>query len=458
MITLEDIRACFEGAVPSSLATCASDGTPNVSYISQVYYVGHQQVALTFQFFNKTRQNILQNPQASLIVIDPVTADQYRLSLIYIHTEEKGATFERMKAHLSGIASATGMESIFKLKGADIYKVINIEALNPRPQQQEQASHQPKNSLLNLRHVLAAINQAQELGELFEATLKALTHKMGIEYAILLLPDESGKKLYTVESIGYPSSGVGAEFPIGFGVIGTTAQISSPIRINHMTAQYSYVQSMQDFFRHAKDSANLETQIKFPGLDKPHSQIAIPILDRDRLQGILYAESMQDNYFTYDHEDALECVGLMMGQAMAKLQSAEICTVEENEMTAEFVGIPSSPTNQGLSQMTPCQIRYYRKTKSIFIDEDYLIKGVAGCILWTLLQIYQQEDRRQFSNKELRLNKLLDLPDIDDNLEARLILLKRRLHERCDFIHIVKTGRGIFELEIGKPFTLSLLD
>lgn len=457
MITLEDIRACFEGTVPSSLATCSADGTPNVSYISQVYYVGHQQVALTFQFFNKTRQNILDNPQASLIVVDPVTAEQYRLNLIYIHTEETGPTFERMKAHLSGIASATGMETIFKLKGADIYKVISIEALNPKLPQQPEAP-QISNSLLKLRHVLTSIIQAQELGELFELTLKALAKDMGIQHAILLLPDESGTKLYTVESIGYPNSGVGAEFPIGFGVIGTAAKIRSPIRINHMTTQYSYVQSMQDFFRSTKDSASLETQIKFPGLDKPHSQIAIPIVDQHRLLGILYAESMQDYYFTYDFEDALMCVALLMAQAITKLQSVENCPMEENATSAENDRLSGSQVAPALAQMAPCQIRYFRKTKSIFIDEDYLIKGVAGCILWTLLQLYQKEDRRQFSNKELRLNKLLDLPDIDDNLEARLILLKRRLKERCDFIDIRKTGRGVFELDISKPFTLAILD
>ena len=457
MITLEDIRACFEGTVPASLATCSADGTPNVSYISQVYYVGHQQVALTFQFFNKTRQNILDNPQASLIVVDPVTAEQYRLNLIYIHTEETGPTFERMKAHLSGIASATGMETIFKLKGADIYKVISIEALNPKLPQQPEAP-QISNSLLKLRHVLTSIIQAQELGELFELTLKALAKDMGIQHAILLLPDESGTKLYTVESIGYPNSGVGAEFPIGFGVIGTAAKIRSPIRINHMTTQYSYVQSMQDFFRSTKDSASLETQIKFPGLDKPHSQIAIPIVDQHRLLGILYAESMQDYYFTYDFEDALMCVALLMAQAITKLQSVENCPMEENATSAENDRLSGSQVAPALAQMAPCQIRYFRKTKSIFIDEDYLIKGVAGCILWTLLQLYQKEDRRQFSNKELRLNKLLDLPDIDDNLEARLILLKRRLKERCDFIDIRKTGRGVFELDISKPFTLAILD
>lgn len=37
--TLHSIRPALEGAVPAVIATCARDGTPNVSYISEVHYV-----------------------------------------------------------------------------------------------------------------------------------------------------------------------------------------------------------------------------------------------------------------------------------------------------------------------------------------------------------------------------------------------------------------------------------
>ena len=47
---------------------------PNVAYISQVYYVDERHVALSFQFFNKTRQNILANPRATAVLLHPQTA------------------------------------------------------------------------------------------------------------------------------------------------------------------------------------------------------------------------------------------------------------------------------------------------------------------------------------------------------------------------------------------------
>jgi adenylate cyclase len=63
-VPLESIRACFEGVIPSPLATCAPDGTPNVTYMSIVHYVDADRVALSRQFFNKTRANLDSNPTA----------------------------------------------------------------------------------------------------------------------------------------------------------------------------------------------------------------------------------------------------------------------------------------------------------------------------------------------------------------------------------------------------------
>jgi hypothetical protein len=100
------------------------------------------------------------------------------------------------------------------------------------------------------------------------------------------------------------------------------------------------------------------------------------------------------------------------------------------------------------------QVKHYREDDTVFLDNEYLIKGVAGGILWRLLSAYQNEGRSDFSNKEIRLDQTLDLPDIKDNLEARLILLRRRLEEReCD-IQIEKTARGRFRLVVKKPLQL----
>ena len=70
-IPLESIRPCLQGVIPSWVATCSADGVPNATVISIVRYVDPERVALTRQFFNKTRANLDANPQAQVIVVDP---------------------------------------------------------------------------------------------------------------------------------------------------------------------------------------------------------------------------------------------------------------------------------------------------------------------------------------------------------------------------------------------------
>jgi hypothetical protein len=102
----------------------------------------------------------------------------------------------------------------------------------------------------------------------------------------------------------------------------------------------------------------------------------------------------------------------------------------------------------------PLTVRHYRADDSIFVGDDYLIKGVAGAILWKLVGDYARDGRTEFTNRELRLDPAIRLPDLSDNLEARLILLQRRLAERSDVVRIEKTGRGRFRLNVQRPMQL----
>ena len=61
------------------------------------------------------------------MLIDPLTYDQFRLTLVYERTERRGTVFERLRDDVDAIAALQGMQDVFKLRAADIYRVLHIE-------------------------------------------------------------------------------------------------------------------------------------------------------------------------------------------------------------------------------------------------------------------------------------------------------------------------------------------
>lgn len=70
---------------------------------------------------------------------------------------------------------------------------------------------------------------------------------------------------------------------------------------------------------------------------------------------------------------------------------------------------------------------------------------------------FQTCGREQYQHAQIRLDANLRLPDIKDNLETRLILLRRRLDERCEFMRLVHAGRGQLHMEVRRKLKLQEL-
>lgn len=436
MIALDDIRDSLEGVVPGVAATCSAEGVPNVCYISQVEYVDFAHVALSFQFFNKTRQNVLSNAHAVVAVVDPESAAVHRLHLRYLRTETAGAIFERMKAKLASIAHSAGMADVFKLRGADIYRVERIEQM-PGPVMPKQRR---RSGLSALRQLSDALSRARDLGQLIDVLLEGLSCHFGIEHAMVLAADHVGGRFYTLATRGYGSSSVGAEIPLGLGAVGAAASARVPIRLAHVAAEYGYVRAIRDTA--AKDpawAARLELGIPFPGLKAPHSQLAVPIEAEGTVLGVLYVESAEERRFSYDDEDALVTLSRQLALAMRGYESDDA---------------PPSRAPDSKASGKQLTVKYFAENSSIFFDDDYLIRGVAGAICWKLLRHFVEEGRTEFSNRELRLDRALGLPELADNLEARLLLLERRLREKDAGIAIQRTERGRFQLLVEPTLTL----
>ena len=129
MIT-DDHLPAMQGIFPSWITTSSSKGEPNTSVISQIWYVSEKEVALSNQFFNKTKRNISENPYAFATIVNPETFEMYNLELEFTRSETEGDLFDEMDMKLEAIASMSGMSGIFELKAADIYRVISIQKNN----------------------------------------------------------------------------------------------------------------------------------------------------------------------------------------------------------------------------------------------------------------------------------------------------------------------------------------
>jgi adenylate cyclase len=128
-IDLASMPGCFDGVIPPLIATCSAQGVPNATNLSQLYLVDESHVALSNQFFSKTTANLADNPRASVLVTDSETGNTYRLSLHFERSEAGGALFEELRASIDAIAAMMDATDIFKLRAADVYRVLDCEHL-----------------------------------------------------------------------------------------------------------------------------------------------------------------------------------------------------------------------------------------------------------------------------------------------------------------------------------------
>ena len=190
-------------------------------------------------------------------------------------------------------------------------------------------------------------------------------------------------------------------------------------------------------------------EIPLPGLPDAQSALVIPLCVSDRLVGVLAAESREPMHFAEWHEAYLEVIGnqiaLGIVRMLDRLSSESEAAVPENAARLALRRKASSPEPAPGPAKT---VTYYVSDDSVFIDGEYLIRNVPGRILWRLLRQWQSEGRTEFTNRELRLDSSLGLPAVKDNLESRLILLRRRLDEKCPEVRMEPCGRGRFALRV----------
>jgi hypothetical protein len=450
-------KRCFQGVMPAVISTCSPQGVPNVTYLSQVFLIDDGHVALSCQFFNKTKQNVLANPYANVELYDPLTLDGYRLDLRYDHAETQGPLFESMALRIEAIASHTGMRGIFRLLSSDVYQVLGIERIEGLLQPAttdafDEPSAAQGSELAGLQLVSQRICRATELDGLFNSVLEALETAVGFSHSMVLLPDETGERLFAIASRGYGQAGIGAEVVVGEGLIGTVARQRCMLRVAGVGAELRYGRAIRTSVHRAAGARALAPEIPLPGLVDAQSQMALPLLAGDRLVGVLAVESRSPSAFEEWHEAFFEIIANQVAVAIEGFIQRARDTADASEPAPGNASAAHGAVGAGPVR----RIKFYPADDCVFVNDEYLVRNVPGKILWKLLSEFRATGRSEFCNRELRLDPSLGLPALRDNLESRLVLLRKRLEQKCPELAIVPCGRGRFRLQV--QATLELLE
>lgn len=437
-LRLSDLAPCFEGVIPSIIATAAADGTPNISYLSHVVRVDDEHVALSNQFFAKTAANIRANPHVTLILVDCFTGDQYLLDIRFVRSVDTGPLFDRISLQLKASSAQIGMSEVMRLKSADVFRVQGIEMVPSPVETPPVASARKAVSLPAIAEAGRAIERQVEVEGIIDSLLHSIEQVLGYRNVLVLVRDAHRDCFVTTGSIGYERSGLGSEIAGDEGLIGAAAASGRAVKVSDMSRVRRFGEAIAT---DAPISENATRIVAFPELVTAMSQIAVPLLIRDEVIGIVFAESPERMAFRDEDEAALE---ILAGQAAHALKTSE------RAAAAAGTGPPPS-AGRAAPGGRDVRVIHHRLDDSIFVDDLYIVKGIAGALLRLMLEWHLTDGRSEFSNRELRLALAARMPEIKDNLETRLLLLRRRLEEKQAPIQILRTGRGRLRMEAAGP-------
>lgn len=293
--------------------------------------------------------------------------------------------------------------------------------------------------------------------EVVDVALLGLEELLGHGHSLLLVHEVESDRLVTLASRGYERGGIGSEVVMGEGVIGMAAARRGSMRIGNLQRMLAYARTVQR--ASAADADSSDSHIRLPGMPGARSQLAAPMISRSVLIGVMAVESAEALAFDEVDEQILTVTAHLVASVLDREHAS---TTDHDLVTA--TGVDGFRAPVALSELPvtaadgPIQLRYYAADGSVFIDGAYIIKGVAGRLLWKVANELVSAGRTDFTNREARLDPALELPPFRDNFESRLILLKRRLDEREAPLRITGAGRGRFQVRCDAPLALESVE
>ena len=153
----------------------------------------------------------------------------------------------------------------------------------------------PAETLAVLSDISQEINVSLNLDQVLASAAQQIRRLIDYEIFAVLLPEESTGKLYFRFAIGHrPEVIENWRIPVGDGIIGVAAALGQAIRVGDVSNDPRYISAV----------------------DSVRSEIAVPLIVRGRVIGVLDIESRQLDYFTPAQQSILTLVASRISTAV----------------------------------------------------------------------------------------------------------------------------------------------
>jgi adenylate cyclase len=164
------------------------------------------------------------------------------------------------------------------------------------------------NEVRIIQQISSEISSTLDLDRILAISLDAMETVLGFRHSMILVASGDESVLTVAASRGYNGGRTGAEIPLGQGVLGVAARRRRIVRMGNVATQRAYLAGVRARTQ-AAGQATLEPVVEMPGLADAQSQLAIPLIVKDRLVGVLGVESATANAFDELDEMLLSIVG-----------------------------------------------------------------------------------------------------------------------------------------------------
>jgi class 3 adenylate cyclase len=175
-----------------------------------------------------------------------------------------------------------------------------------------------------IQQISTEITSTLDLQEVLGIVLGAMERVLGFRHSMLLLAEPAGDALVVAATRGYPAPDADVRVRMGDGVIGVVAERRTPMRVGNVGASIRYLQAIRARMQAAGQAPPGDDTVGLPGLPDVQSQLALPLLVKDRLVGVLAVESPKPNAFDELDEVLLRIVGNQAATAIDNARTYEM--------------------------------------------------------------------------------------------------------------------------------------